>query len=122
MGMDNGRFSDSHKTHFPNGIYPNSGVTNTEIKSEILEDNTDLNRDQFEDQTHECPISIIPANLTFSALEQRTTTQGEEESTIKPRDLQDEHNPTDSGSITGFPVYEIIDSALHLSTLLTYLV
>ena len=103
--------SDSHTTHFPNGIDPDSGVTNTEKKSEILEDNTDLNRDQFEDQTHECPIRIVPANRTLSALEQWTTTQGEEESTTKPRDLQDEHNPTDSGSITDFPMYEIIDSA-----------
>ena len=103
--------SDLNTTHFPNGIDPNSGVTNTEIKSDILEDDTDLNRVQFEDQTHECPISIIPANRTLSALEQKTTTQGEEESTIKPRDLQDEHNPTDLGSITDFPVYEIIDSA-----------
>ena len=34
--------SDSHTSHFPNGIDPNSGVTNTEIKSEILEDDTDL--------------------------------------------------------------------------------
>ena len=37
-------------SHFSNGINPNSGVTNTEIKSEVLEDDTDLNREQFEDQ------------------------------------------------------------------------
>ena len=66
-----------HPTHFSNGINPNSGVTK-EIKSEVLEDDTDLNKEQFEDQTRECPISIIPANRTSSALEQETTTQGEE--------------------------------------------
>ena len=103
--------SDSHTTHFSNGINPNSGVTNNQIKCGVLEDDTDLNREQFEDQTRECPISIFSANRTSSALEQETTTQGEEESTIKSRNLQDEHNPTDLGSITDFPVYEIIDSA-----------
>ena len=103
--------SDSHTTHFSNGINLNSGVTNTEIKSEVLEDDTDLNREQFEDETRECPIIIIPANRTSSALEQETTNQGEEESTIESRNLQDEHNPTDLGSITDFPVYEIIYSA-----------
>ena len=79
--------SDSHTTHFPNGNDPNSGVSNTEIKSEILEDDTDLNREQSMDQTYACPISVIPANRAPSATEQRTATQGEEESTIKPRDL-----------------------------------
>ena len=103
--------SDSRTTHFPSGNDPNSGVTNIEIKTEILEDDTDLNREQSMDQTYECPISVIPANRTPSATEQRTATQGEEESTIKPRDLQDDNNPMDSGSITDFPVYEINDSA-----------
>ena len=90
-------------SHFSTGINPNSGVTNTELKSEVFEDDTGLNREQFEDQTRECPISIIPANRTSSALEQETTTQGEEKSTIKPRKLQDEHNPTDLSSIKEFP-------------------
>ena len=103
--------ADSHTSHFPNGNDPNSGVTNTEIKSEILRDDTDLNREQFMDQTYECPISVIPANRTPSATEQRTANQGAEESTIKPRDLQVEYIPMDSGSITDFPVYELNDSA-----------
>ena len=102
--------SDSLTSHFPNGNDTNSGVTNSELKSEILEDDTDLNREQLTDQSYECPISVIPASRTLSATEQRTVTQGEDESTIKPRDLQDECNPTESDSITDFPVYEINDS------------
>ena len=122
MGMDSGRFpcrdlarerliSDSCTTHIPNGIDPNFSLTNNDIKSEVLEDNTAQYGEQFEDQTFECPISIIPANRTSRALEQMTTTQGEEVTTIKPRELQDDRNPTDLGSVTDFPVYEIVDSA-----------
>ena len=68
--------SDSCTTHIPNGIGPNFSVTNNDIKSEVLEDNTAQYGEKFEDQTFECPISIIPANRTSSALEQKTTTQG----------------------------------------------
>ena len=78
--------SDSRKTHIPNGIGPNFSVTKNDIKSEVLEDNTD----QFGDHTSECPISIIRANRTSSALEQNTTPQVEEETIIKPRELQDD--------------------------------
>ena len=104
-------FSDSCTTHIPNGIGPNFSVINNDIKSEVLEDNTAQYGEQFEDQTFECPISIIPANRKSSALEQNTTTQGEEETIIKPRELQDDRNPTDLGTVTDFPVYEIVDSA-----------
>ena len=102
--------SDSLTPHFSNRNDPNSGLTNPEIKSEILEDDTDLNREQLIDQSYECPISVIPARRTLSTTEQRTATQGEDELTTKQRDLQDECNPTDFDSITDFPVYEINDS------------
>ena len=102
--------SDSRTTHIPNGIGPNFSVTNNDIKSEVLEDNTAQYGAQFGDQTSECPISIIPANRTSSALEQNTTQQVAEETIIKPRELQDDRNPTDSGTVTDFSVYEIIDS------------
>ena len=103
--------SDSRTTHIPNGIAPNFSLTKNDIKSEILEDNIAQYGDQFGDQTSECPISIIPANRTSSALEQNTTPQVEEETIIKPRELQDDRNPTDSDTVTDFPVYEIVDSA-----------
>ena len=86
-------------------------VTNNDIKSEVLEDNGARYGEQFGDQTFECPISIIPANRTSSALEQNTTTQGKEETITKPREIKDDRNPTDLGTVTDFPVYEIVDSA-----------
>ena len=103
--------SDSCMTHIPNGIDPNFSVTNNDIKSEVLEDNTAQYGEKFGDQTFECPISIIPANRTSRGLEQNTTTQVEEETIIKPHELQDDCNPTDLGTVTDFPVYEIVDSA-----------
>ena len=80
--------SDSCPTHIPNGIGPNFGVSNNDIKSEVVEDNTAQYGEHFGDQTFECLISLIPANRISSALEQNTTTQGEEETIIKPRELQ----------------------------------
>ena len=103
--------SDSCTTHIPNGIGPNFSVTNNDIKSEVLEDNTAQYGEQFGNQTFECPISIITAKRTSSALEQDTTTQGEEETIIMPRELQDDCNATDLGTVTEFPVYEIVGSA-----------
>ena len=103
--------SDSCPTHIPNGIGPNFSVANNDIKSEVLEDNTVQYGENFGDQTFECLISIITANRISSALEQNTTTQGEEETIIKPRELQDDRNPTDLCTVTDFPVYEIVDSA-----------
>ena len=35
----------------------------------------------------------------------------EEETIIKPRELQGDRNPTDSGTVTDFPVHEIVVSA-----------
>ena len=96
--------SDARTTHIPNGIGPNFSVTKNDIKSEVLEDNTAQYGDQCGDETSECPISIIPANRTSSALEQNTTPQVEEETIIKPRELQDDRNPTDSDTVTDFPV------------------
>ena len=103
--------SDSCTTHIPNGIGPNFSVTINDTKSEALENTTAQYGEQFEDQTFECPISIIPANRTSSELEQKTTTQREEENAIKPREFQDDRNPTDLGPVADFPVYEIVDSA-----------
>ena len=103
--------SDSCTTHIQNEIVPNFSLTNNDIKSEVLEDNTAQYGEQFGDQTFECPISMIPANRTSSAQEQNTTTQVEEETIIKPRELQDDRNPTDLGTVTDFPIYEIVDSS-----------
>ena len=103
--------SDSCTTHIPNGIGPNFSVTNNDIKSEVLEDNTSQYGAQFGDQTSERPISIIPANRTSSSLEQNTIPQVEVETIIQPRELQGDRNPTDSGTVTDFTVYEIVDSA-----------
>ena len=41
--------SDSYTTHIPNGIGPNFSVTNNDIKSEVLEDNTAQYGEQFGD-------------------------------------------------------------------------
>ena len=103
--------SDSCTTHIPNGIGPNFSVTINDTKSEALENNTAQYGEQFEDQTFECPISLIPANRTSSELEQKTRTQREEKNAIKPREFQDDRNPTDLGPVADFPVCEIVDSA-----------
>ena len=103
--------SDSRTTHIPNAIGPKFSITKNDIKPEVLEDNMAQYGEQFGDQTSECPISIIPANRTYSALERNTTPQVEKETIIKPRELEDDRSPTDSGTVTDFPVYEIVDSA-----------
>ena len=102
--------SDSLTPHLSIGNNSNSTVTNPEIKSEILENDIDPNREQSMDQSYECPISIIPASRTPSTAEQRTVNQGGDKDTIEKQDLQDECNPTDNDSTTDFPVYEISDS------------
>ena len=80
--------SDSLTPHLSIGNNSNSAVTNPEIKSEILENDIDPNREQSMDQSYECPISIIPACRTPSTAEQRTVNQGGDKDTIEQQDLQ----------------------------------
>ena len=103
--------SDSCKAHFPNGISLNSSLLKNNIKSEVLEDITVQDGDQFGDQTTECPISIIPASRIPTSRDQSATPLAEKYRNRKLRELQDISNPADKDTITDFPVYEIVDSA-----------
>ena len=102
--------SESNTPHLSIENNSNSAVICPEIKSEILDNDIDPNREQPMDQSYECPISIIPACRTLSTAEQRTVNWGGDKDTIEEQDLQDECNPTDNNSVTDFPVYEISDS------------
>ena len=103
--------SDSCKAHIPNGINPNTSLLKNNIKSEVLEDITVQYGDQFGDQTTDCPISIIPASRISTSRDQSATSQAEEFGNSKLRELQVIPNPADRDIITGFPAYEIVDSA-----------
>ena len=102
--------SDSLTPHISIGNNFNSSITNPEIKSEILENDSFPNSEQPMDQSYECPISIVPSSRTLSSADQRTANQGGENDTIGQKYLQVEHNPTETDSTTDFPVYEISDS------------
>ena len=103
--------SDSCRTHIPNGISPNSSLLKINIKSELLEDITVQDGDQFGDQITECPISIIPASQISTSRDQSALAQAEEFGNSKLRELQVISNPAEKDTITDFPVYEIVDSA-----------
>ena len=102
--------SDSLTPHISIGNNFNSTITNLEIKSEILENDSFPISEQPMDQSYECPISIVPASRTSNSADQRTANQGGENDTIGENYLQVEHNPTETDSNTDFPVYEISDS------------
>ena len=102
--------SDSLTPYISIGKNFNSTITNPEIKSEILEKDSFQISEQPMDQSYECPISIVPASRTLNSADQRTANQGGENDTIGQKDLQVEHNPTETNSTTDFPVYEISDS------------
>ena len=102
--------SDSLTPHISLGNNFNSSITNPEIKSEILENDSFPICEQPMDQSYECPISIVPASRTSNPTDQRTVNQGGENDTIGQNDPQVEHNLTETDSNINFPVYEISDS------------
>ena len=87
--------SDSCKAHIQNGISPNSSLLKNNIKSEVLEDITVQDGDQFGNQTTECPISIIPASRIPTSRNQIATPQAKEYGNSKLRELQDISNPAE---------------------------
>ena len=95
-----------------------SALFNNNIKSEVLEDITDKDGDQFGDQTTECPISIIPASQNSTSRDQSATPQAEEFGNSKLQELQVMPNPAEKDPITDFPVNEIVESADDSSTTL----
>ena len=102
--------SDSLTPHISLGNNFNSSITNPEIKSEILVNDSFPISEQPMDQSYECPISIVPASRTSNSTDQRTVNQGGENDTIGQNDPQVEHNLTETDSNINFPVYEISDS------------
>ena len=96
---------DSFKTQ-------NTSSPNTNIKTEILEDNTIQVGDQLGDQSVECPISIIPAGPKPSSRDQNVMSQADYPSNSNLPDSQDNStSQAEKNTLTDFPFYEIVDSA-----------